>query len=157
MLEMTTLNLCDLGMGRKKALSWVYAAALICGIPSALSVDFLVNQDWTWGMGLMVSGACVSLAATAFGVEKFRTELINQAGNRILLGRYYNLLIKYAIPLQVSILIGWWFYTVITLDPGGWWNPFSIESVGTCLAQWSFIIVVLLLINRNLAARIRRQ
>ena len=157
MLEMTTLNLCDLGIDRKKALSWVYAAALICGIPSALSVDFLVNQDWTWGMGLMVSGACISMAATAFGVKKFRAELINKPGNRIILGGYYDLLIKYAIPLQVSILIGWWFYTVIILDPGSWWNPFSIESVGTCLAQWSFIIGVLLFINSNLAFRIRRQ
>ncbi len=97
------------------------------------------------------------MAATAFGVKKFRAELINKPGNRIILGGYYDLLIKYAIPLQVFILIGWWFYTVIILDPGNWWNPFSIESVGTCLAQWSFIIGVLLFINSNLAFRIRRQ
>lgn len=157
MLEMTTLNLCDLGMKRKNALSWVYAAALICGIPSALNVNFLVNQDWTWGMGLMVSGACVSIAATVFGVKRFRDELVNQAGNRVLLGRSYDLVIKYAIPLQVFVLIGWWFSTVISMDPDGWWNPFSVESVGTCLAQWSFIIVVLLLLNRNLAAKIRKN
>jgi len=157
MLEMTSLNLCDLGMKRKNALSCVYAAALICGIPSALNINFLVNQDWTWGMGLMVSGACISIAVTVFGTDKFRTEKINQAGNRITLGRYYNLLITYAIPLQVSVLIGWWFYTVIIFDPGGWWNPLSPESVGTCLAQWSFIIVVLLLLNRSLAGKIRRQ
>jgi neurotransmitter:Na+ symporter, NSS family len=157
MLEMTSLNLCDLGMKRKNALSWVYAAALLCGIPSALNIGFLVNQDWTWGMGLMVSGACISIAVIVFGADRFRTEKINQEGNRIILGRYYNLLIKYAIPVQVTVLIGWWFYTVIVFDPKGWWNPLSPESVGTCLAQWSLIIIVLLILNQSLAGRIRKQ
>ncbi len=155
MLEMTALNLCDLGIKRRNALGWVYAAALICGTPSALNVHFLVNQDWTWGMGLMVSGACISLAVTRFGTARFRTELINQEGNRFTLGRYYNALISYAIPLQVSVLVGWWFHAVIASDPAGWWNPFKVESVGTCVSQWSFIIVVLLLFNRKIAAKIR--
>ena len=157
MLEMTSLNLCDLGMKRKNALSWVYMAALLCGIPSALNVGFLVNQDWTWGMGLMVSGACISIAVIVFGADKFRTEKINQEGNRIILGRYYNLLIKYAIPVQVTVLIGWWFYTVIVFDPKGWWNPLSPESVGTCLVQWSLIIIVLLILNQSLAGKIRKH
>ncbi len=154
MLEMTSLNLCNLGIKRKTALSFVYAAALLCGIPSALNVNFLVNQDWTWGLGLMLSGACISIAVIAFGPKKFRTENINQAGNRIILGGYYDVIITYAIPLQVFVLVSWWFYTVIISDPGGWWNPFSAESVGTCLAQWSFIILILLIMNRSLAARI---
>ena len=157
MLEMTTLNLCDLGIKRKNALTWVYAAALFCGIPSALDLNFLINQDWTWGMGLMVSGACISITVTVYGAKKFRIEKINQDGNRLILGRYYDLLIKYAIPVQVFILVGWWFYTVAASDPVGWWNPLAIESVGTCLAQWSFIMVVLLLLNRSFAFRIRRH
>ena len=155
MLEMTTLNLCDLGIKRKNALTWVYAAALFCGIPSALNLDFLINQDWTWGMGLMVSGACISIAVTFYGAKKFRIERINQDGNKLILGRYYDLLIQYAIPVQVFILLGWWFYTVAASDPVGWWNPLATESVGTCLAQWSFIIVVLLLLNRSITFRIR--
>ncbi len=157
MLEMTTLNLCDLGIKRKKALTWVYAASLFCGIPSSLNLNFLINQDWTWGIGLMVSGACISIAVTVFGAARFRTEKINQDGNKITLGPCYDLLIKYAVPVQVFILVGWWFYTAAAFDRFGWWNPLEPESVGTCLSQWSFIIVVLLLLNRSLALRIRRQ
>ena len=119
-----------------------------------MNVNFLVNQDWTWGLGLMLSGACISIAVITFGAKKFRTENINQAGNRVILGRYYDVIITYAIPLQVSVLVSWWFYNVIISDPGGWWNPFAAESVGTCLAQWSFIILILLIMNRSLAARI---
>jgi len=157
MLEMASLNLCNLGINRKNSLKWVYGATLVFGIPSALNIDFLVNQDWTWGMGLMVSGACISLAVTAFGSRKFRMDYINQPGNRIQLGRIYDFLITWLIPAQVLILIGWWFSTIISSNPYGWWNPLAAESVGTCAGQWSFIIVVLLFLNRSLAARLRKN
>ena len=42
---------------------------------AALSLDFLHNQDWVWGVGLMVSGFFFALAARKFGVEKLRTEV----------------------------------------------------------------------------------
>lgn len=78
MLEMASLNLCNIGIRRESSLKLVY------------------------------------------GAKKFRTANINQQGKRIIIGRFYDLLITWAVPAQVLILIGWWFSTIISSDPDGW-------------------------------------
>jgi NSS family neurotransmitter:Na+ symporter len=153
MLELSTRILMDMGMRRARALMVVYLAAFVCGMPSALSMDFFLNQDWTWGVGLMVSGAFIAFAAIKFGIDRFRREQINSQYSDIKIGSYYNYLVKYAIPIQVVILIAWWFWQVIQADPHGWWNPFAPESVGTCIFQWSTIIFLFAALNKFLEER----
>jgi NSS family neurotransmitter:Na+ symporter len=157
MFELSTRVLMDLGLVRRTALGMVYGAALLMGLPSALSIQFFLNQDWVWGMALMLSGLFVALAVISQGVDRFRREEINAESSDIRVGRWYNLIIQYAVPAQVIILIGWWFSQVILGDPTGWWNPFSAESVGTCLMQWAVILALLLGANRYLAERTIRQ
>jgi NSS family neurotransmitter:Na+ symporter len=157
MLELATRVFMDMKMTRPKALSLVYVGTLVLGLPSALSVDFFLNQDWTWGIALMVSGAFIAIAVTMYGAERFRNEQINSADSDIRVGRWYNCIIQYAIPLQVAILIIWWFYQVIQADPEGWWNPFLPESVGTCIFQWGIVILVFLILNRIIADRTLRR
>jgi NSS family neurotransmitter:Na+ symporter len=154
MLELTTRNLIDMGFTRNRALWAVFVAGFICGIPSALSLDFFTNQDWTWGIGLMISGLFISIAVSGYGVNRFRLQMINQKGSDIKIGRWYNFFIKYAIPAQVFVLVSWWFYQVIQADPEGWWNPFSIETVGTCILQWLVLILVLVGANKFFNRRI---
>jgi NSS family neurotransmitter:Na+ symporter len=156
MLELATRVFMDMKLSRKRALTIVYLAALILGIPSAISVEFFVNQDWTWGIGLMVSGAFIAVAVAKFGAERFRTEQVNSSGNDLKVGRWYNLLIQYAIPTQVLILISWWFWQAIQADPAGWWNPFTTESVGTCIAQWAVVILIFLALNKAIVKRTLR-
>ena len=157
MFELTTRVLIDLGLVRRTALTMVYGAVVVMGLPSALSVDFFLNQDWVWGMALMLSGAFVALAVIKHGADRFRRQEINAQSSDIRVGRWYNLIIQYAIPAQVIILIVWWFSQVILGDPTGWWNPLSKESVGTCLLQWIVILALLLGANRFLAERTVRQ
>lgn len=157
MLELTTRVFMDMKLSRTRALLIVYLGALVLGIPSALSVDFFINQDWTWGIGLMVSGAFIAVAVAKYGAEHFRTSQINSAGSDLYVGRWYNFVIQYAIPIQVLTLIAWWFWQVIQADPVGWWNPFAAESVGTCIAQWAFVIVLFLFFNKKIAERTLRQ
>ena len=153
MLELSTRVLMDIKMSRKKALRIVYGITLLMGIPSALSTDFFLNQDWTWGVGLMLSGALISSAVLHFGPERFRRDLVNSQGGDLRVGRWYNYLIGYLIPAQVLILVTWWFWQVIQADPGNWWNPFRVESVGTCIFQWLGVLVIALACNRWIATR----
>ena len=74
MFELGTRNICDYGIERKKAIGIIYAVALLLGIPSALSLKFLTNQDWVWGLGLMVSGFLFATAARQIGSREFREE-----------------------------------------------------------------------------------
>jgi len=131
----------------------VGVVGFIMGIPSALSSSFFLNQDWVWGVGLMVSGAFFTFAVLRFGVSRFREIYINSEGTDVRVGKWYDLMIKVCIPVEVVTLIGWWFWVVIRADPEGWWNPLKVESVGTCLFQWGLVLFIFVWLNRWMAHR----
>ena len=143
----------DAKMSRNVALRVIYIATLILGLPSALSLDFFANQDWTWGIALMVSGAFIAIAVLRHGVDRFRTLQINSSFSDFHVGTWYNHALRYVIPAEVAVLVVWWFWQVIQADPENWWNPFQIESVGTCILQWSLALLVFKLANSWIAER----
>lgn len=149
MVELSARTLIDLGLKRKLSIIIVTTAGFLLGIPSAFSLDFLVNQDWVWGIALIISGAFIAFAVIKFGVDKFRTTLINELTSDIKIGKVYNFIIKYLIPFQVIVLIFWWFFYSISWDPE-WWNPFHSANIGTCVLQWTIIITVLIILNKKL-------
>lgn len=158
MIELATRVLMDAGFARRRAVGVVTAAVIVLGMPSALSRAFFANQDWVWGVGLMISGLFIALAATLHGQQRFRTELVNTEGNDLRVGRVYELVLKYGIPVQFVLMLGWWMYQAATWDPQGWWNPLHVESVGTCLLQWGVVLALLAVFNRRLgAASLREQ
>ncbi|MCI0495974.1 sodium-dependent transporter [candidate division KSB1 bacterium] len=154
MIEMVTRNFMDLGLKRQWAIAMVWIGGFILGFPSAISLGFFGNQDWAWGVGLMVSGFFFAVAVMIYGAKKFRQELINQAGNDLNVGKWYEYFIKYIIPLEFVVLIVWWFWQSVIWSPATWWNPFSAYSLGTCLFQWGVIILLLLLFNNLIYKRI---
>ena len=149
MIELATRSIIDVGIKRNKAVFMVGGLGLLFGIPSALSMDVFVNQDWVWGVALILSGAFIAFAIIRFGVDKFRTEVINGLGSDVKVGKWYNLLIKFAIPVQAVILLSWWLFSSISWDPE-WWNPFHTENLGTCLFQWGIVISIFYLSNKFL-------
>jgi NSS family neurotransmitter:Na+ symporter len=158
MIELATRVLMDAGFARRRAVGVVTAAVIVLGMPSALSRAFFANQDWVWGVGLMISGLFIALAATIHGQQRFRTELVNTEGNDLRVGRVYELVLKYLIPVQFVLMLGWWMYQAATWDAQGWWNPLHVESVGTCLLQWAVVLALLAVFNRRLgAASLREQ
>ncbi|MBX7152732.1 sodium-dependent transporter [bacterium] len=158
MVELAVRNFMDAGMGRSRAIIYVGIAGVIFGIPSALSSDFFENQDWVWGIGLMVSGMLVAFAVIRYGVDKFRTELINGEGADFKIGKWYNVVILVLIPLQFIAMISWWFYKAISdFAKDDWWDPTNIYSVGTCVVQWLLVIVLFMIFNKKIMGRILRQ
>ncbi len=155
MIELAALNFINLGMPRRRAILWVGGLGLFLGLPSAISPDFFENQDWVWGIGLMVSGMFVAGAVIRFGAEKFRTELVNGEGADFRIGKWYTFVIRILIPIQFIAMIGWWFYKAISdFAKNDWWNPISIYSVGTCLAQWLIVILLFVAFNKPITRRI---
>ena len=144
MIELSTRIFMDAGLQRPKAILFVGSCGFLLGLPSAFSLNFLNNQDWVWGLGLILSGIFVAFAAIKYGVDKFRTELVNSEGNDIAAGAWFNFIVKILIPLEFVALLGWWFWQTIAGDPEGWWAPFKTYSLGTVLLQWAIAVVVLI-------------
>ena len=153
MVELVTRNLMDAGLKRKKAVSIVGLAGLILGTPSALSLAFLHNQDWVWGVGLMLSGLLFALAARKFGLERLRREDVNADGCDLRIGRWWSFLVSVVVPIEAVVLMIWWLWEARGWDPSGWLNPFRPESVGTVIAQWAIALVGLLALQRWFGSR----
>ena len=154
MVELGTRVLLDAGVARARSVLLVVAAAVVCGLPSAVSLAVFENQDWVWGLALMVSGLFIAVATIRYGVDRFRDELVNThpAGRRA--GPVWAWILKYLVPVEFAVMFGWWMYQAATVyDPDGWWNPLRVYSVGTCVVQWGIALAVLLAFNRRLAAR----
>ncbi|MEN8193067.1 MAG: sodium-dependent transporter, partial [Bacteroidota bacterium] len=148
LIELTTKTFIDFGFERKRAVILVGSLGFLLGIPSALDINIFTNQDWVWGVGLIISGAFIAFSIIRFGVDKFRNELINGNSSDIKVGRWYNKIIKYLIPLQAVILLGWWLISSVSWD-SEWWNPFHLENAGTCIFQWSIVLFVLIFLNNR--------
>ena len=152
MFELATRTSIDFGIKRKKAVIFVGVMGFALGLPSALDLNFFINQDWVWGVGLILSGAFIAFSIIRFGVNKFRIEIINAPGNDLTIGKWYNFIIAFLIPLQVVILLAWWLISSVTWDPE-WWNPLHSENAGTCLAQWAIVILLLVIFNKVLVKK----
>ncbi len=153
MLELATRVLIDTGLERRPALLSVGAAGLVFGMPSALSMSVFQNQDWVWGVGLMLSGLFFAVAASRFGLERLRTEVVNGEGCDLHVGRWWPLIVGVLVPIEAVTLMVWWLYEARGWDVEGWLDPLNPISVGTVLLQWAVALIILLILNRWLADR----
>ncbi len=152
MVELATRILMDAGISRRKAVRGITAAVIVFGLPSAISMEFFENQDWVWGLALMISGLFFALAATQYGFQRFSLNFAGTARTAGLVGHLLKLALKYLIPLEFCGMFAWWLYQSATVyDPPGWWNPLHTYSVGTCIAQWGLAFILLLYFNNRIA------
>jgi neurotransmitter:Na+ symporter, NSS family len=152
MVELAARNVIDMGLTRHRAVILVAVVTFIAGIPSALSVEFLSNQDFVWGVGLLIGGLLAAIAMMKYGVERARAEIDATSDFRI--GRWWPWLIRF-FPVMFAALFGWWIYQAIfVFAPDTWWNPFETFSLATMIVQWGILFVVLYALNNFLANRV---
>lgn len=144
MLELPVRILMDFGMKRKRAIIYISAAAFLLGLPSALDIRIFNNQDWVWGLGLMLSGLFFVIAVIRFNVDRFRKEKINPFSS-IKLNRGFNFILKYVIPVEFVLMLGWWLFQSEMV-----FNIFKEYSLGTTLFQWGVILAVFILFNKKI-------
>jgi NSS family neurotransmitter:Na+ symporter len=148
MIELASRVLRDAGVARTRAIMAVGALGFVVGLPSALSIDMFRNQDWVWGVGLMLSGFFFAFAVLRFGVDRFRTSMVNTEGCDLVVGRWWNVTIR-LVAVQAVVLMGWWLWQAVDpSDLAATLTPFSTFNVGSVLAQWIVAITAFLLLNR---------
>ena len=154
MVELAGRVLMDAGLPRARAVLLVVAAGVACGLPSAVSLQVFENQDWVWGLGLMISGLFMAVAVVQYGADRFRRELVDVQPGGWRAGPVWAWVLKWLVPIEFAVMFGWWMHQAVTVyDPDGWWNPLRVYSVGTCVVQWGIALAMLKIFNRRLAER----
>ena len=154
MIQMSTRILVDFGVARHQAILAVCVIGFTLGIPSAINLEFFANQDFVWGVALMISGAFIAFAVIRHGASRFRMEAIDNQDHDWNAGRLWDSAIRFAIPSLAVVLLGWWLYhSASVYSPDRWFDPFDPFSVMTCLAQWGVVLAVFILLNRWMAGK----
>ncbi len=154
MIELAVRILIDLGMTRRRAIIVVGSAGFLCGIPSALRLGFFQNQDWVWGVGLMLSGFFFAFAVVRYGVTKWRETFINTGDSDVRIGKWWDWAMRLVL-VQAVVLMIWW---LVQAAGGNFaspesWTLFSSYNVGSVLIQFGVVLVVLRALNGWLARR----
>jgi len=151
MLELASRLFIDYGYIRKKAVIIVGAVTVIAGFPSAFSLNFFNNQDWVWGVGLLLSGFFFIIFALKYGLQNFKINLIGYKGRNLL---YHSGFLRFLIIIMVLeflLMFFWWFFQSISWYPHTWWNPFGAFTIGTCMMQWIIVLFSGWMLNNKLS------
>ena len=144
MIELATRVLVDGGASRGRALALVLIFGFALGVPSALDAGVFANQDFVWGVGLMVSGLFFAFAVIKYGVRRFRETFVNTADSDARVGVVWEWAI-YFVVVQALVLIGWWIWQVKD-EP-----QISPFGAGLMLIEWAAALAIFLAANRWLA------
>jgi neurotransmitter:Na+ symporter, NSS family len=148
-LELPTRVFVDTGLKRSKAIAVVCIMTFLFGLPSARNLNFLSNQDFVWGVALMISGALIAWLIIKQGTENIRKE-INSVVTDSNVGMWWSYIMKYFVPVAASILLVWWLAQ--SFVPGEWYNPFTEFSFMSCVFQWSIVTLILVAFNKKIAS-----
>ena len=149
-LELPTRVFVDAGFNRSRSIALVVGCSFLLGIPSARSLNILSNQDFVWGVALMLSGAFVAFTVIRNNARHIRTVDLADP-NDWKLGKWWEVVIKFIIPVAAFVLLVWWLAQ--SAQTAQWWNPLNSFSIATCLVQWILILTILLLLNRWMSRR----
>ena len=141
----------SVGASQPRAVPLVGILGFLLGVPSALSMGVFDNQDFVWGVGLMLSGFFFAFAVVKYGVTRFREEFINTAYADVRIGRWWDGVI-YLVLAQAVVLMGSWLYQATDLsDMRATFTLLSPFNVGTLIIQWTLAIAVFVGLNNWLA------
>jgi len=95
----------------------------------------------------------MAFALIRYGPRRLRTEEITSDPDEMRIGRWWDLVVSYFIPVAAVALVAWWLYISATDNPGQWCNPFARDSVMTCFFQWFIAFAAFLGLNRLINRR----
>lgn len=153
MIELSVRVLMDLGVARKRAIATIGTAGFLLGIPSALRIGFFQNQDWVWGVGLMLTGLFFAVAVLKYGVTKWRESFVDTPDSDVRVGRWWDWAVRLVV-VEAVVLLGWWLWEAARgKDFAEAWTLMSSYNAGTVVIQFAVVLAVLLAANRWLARR----
>ena len=154
MVEMSSRVLCDMNIARRQAVVAVVTVTMVLGIPPAINIQIFENQDWVWGLGLLISGFLIALLTVRRRLQHFDLGLDGQTEFYRSFATFYGLALKYFVPVGFVLMFSWWMHQSATYyDAAQWWNPIRVNSIGTCLLQWGLAVFMLRLFGRVLGTK----
>ena len=141
MLELAVRNLIDFGVQRSSAVLWIVFSSFLFGIPSAMSLEILGNQDFVWSVGLIISGILMAIAAIKYGIDKMVNEVSLESENDWPFPTWWPLVVKFIAPFVGFTLVAWW----------------MIESPSffiTCVVQWGTVLTFFYIMNNYLTKKL---
>ena len=153
-LQACVVNFVDMGWERKEAVKYISVAVALAGIPSAISLEFLDNQDFVWGTGLIVSGLMVAVVVMRFGVSDFRKNLINTKYADVHIGKWWEYIIKYVFPIEFIAVFGFFIYEKLQDDSQ---SPIDGMGLGaftimTMIIQWVIVLSIFIFVVNDKVA-----
>ena len=143
------------GLSRQRAVIWTGSFVFVLGIPSAYSLNFFNNQDWVWGLGLLLSGFFYIIFVLKKGVRPFINEYLKTELNTVLQNPLFTRFLLAAMLIEFFMMILWWFIQSMQWYPGSWWNPFGQFTIGTCLFQWILVILAGVIFNNKISTLLK--
>lgn len=150
MMQLIIRNLTDYNISRKKAAYITGAACFIIGFPSAWNLDIFENQDWVWGVGLLVSGIFISFLIMRYGPARFKKNFIDENSDFKVSSWYFSAMI-YFIFFAGIFLVYWWmdqgYSEYPWFDEQGNWNVFDRFSNASIVTQWAIALILAVILN----------
>ena len=157
MIELAVRIFIDFGVVRKKAVIIVVLLTALLGAPSAISLKFFDNQDWVWGLGLILSGLFFTIAVIKTGAVHFVDHWLKPGKNTENWKKLFPIFFYFIIPLEFILMMGWWLVQSVSWYPETWWNPFEIFSLGTAFVQWALVLIIGLVLNYFFVKKIKSR
>ena len=156
MIELFIKNLVDLGFKRRTAAMRAVIFTVIFGFPSAWYLDFFNNQDWVWGIGLIISGLFFVSAALKNGLLAFKRDFIDRDSDFRVPDFYFRACMVFNVFLGL-MLVYWWMSQGYSdypwFDENGNWNLIDVYSNASIITQWSLTLLLGVTINKFLFIR----
>lgn len=150
MMQLIIKNLTDYEIPKKKAAFIAGSACFIIGFPSAWSLDIFENQDWVWGVGLLVSGIFIAFLILKYGPMKFKRDFIDQNSDFKVSKYYFGAMITFIFFAGI-FLTYWWmdqgYSQYPWFDAEGNWNFFDRFSNATIVTQWGVALFIAVVFN----------
>lgn len=153
MIELFIKNSMDLGFSRKKVAFGVVICFVFFGFFSVYNLDFFSNQDFVWGIGLVLTGLFILFAVVKYGITKFKKEFIDKDSDFILPVKYFTI----CIPINLIMgmfLIYWWMSQGYSENPWfdefGYWNVMDVYSNASIITQWGITLIIGFVLNNYL-------
>lgn len=150
MMQLIIKNLTDYEIPKKKASIIAGAACFIAGFPSAWSLAIFENQDWVWGVGLLVSGIFIAFLILKYGPMKFKRDFIDENSDFKVSKYYFASMITFIFFAGI-FLTYWWmdqgYSDYPWFDAEGNWNFFDRYSNASIVTQWAIALLIAVFFN----------
>ncbi|KAH9284010.1 putative sodium-dependent transporter [Echinococcus granulosus] len=144
-IELTARTIQDFGVKRIWATVGSLVATFLVGVPSAISVNILSNQDFVWSFALMISGLCYCGLVIYYNPVRYLRVIVNDfAINDWRLPFVWTIVIAGVVPVEAIGLIAWWAYQNIAFTE---WYIIHAESLAITFLEWAILAFLVGTVN----------